>query len=113
MIEIPSVRSCGSYRRGHDVHWIQARLVWREPQPHIPVTVMEVDDDVLVVAAADGIRRLRNHDLVRMRALVTAAGPAAWLVGYGLLKFRSGHLVCVDEDDGRGLSYPTIRAFKA
>lgn len=95
---IPPVCDCARFAPGHSVHWIQARLVRTEPQQFTAIEVIHVDDRHLVLAADDGLRRFANHDLPRVRAIVAQYGPLGALVGHHLLRFESGHLVCVKED---------------
>lgn len=95
---IPPVRDCARFAPGHSVHWIQARLVRTEPQESTAGEVVHVDDRYLVLAADDGLRRFVNHDLPRVRAIVSQHGPLGALVGHHLLRFESGHLVSVKED---------------
>lgn len=95
---ISPVRDCVRFAPGHSVHWIQARLVRTEPQPCTAIEVVHVDDRYLVLAADDGLRRFANHDLPRVQAIVSQHGPLGALVGHHLLRFESGHLVCVKED---------------
>ena len=95
---IPPVRDCARYIPGHTIHWIQARLTWKSPQPRTAVEIVEVGDTHIVVAANDGLRRFTNHDLDRLRAAVDRHGPHGALVGYHVLRLESGHLVCVKED---------------
>ncbi|MCW2829490.1 MAG: hypothetical protein JWP31_182 [Aeromicrobium sp.] len=92
---IPDVSGCTLYLPGHSIHWIQARLTWNEPQPHTPIEIVDVGPDGFVVAVDEGLSRLQNHDLDRLRAIVAQLGPLGALVGYGALQLGGGHLVCV------------------
>ena len=49
---MPRNRSCGSYRPGHLMHWIQGKKSYEDGQPIIKVKVVAVDDDGLGDGAA-------------------------------------------------------------
>ena len=58
----PIDRSCGSYRPGHQAHWIQAKKSVEEQQPVIDVAV-DVHDDGRVELEADQLHlTMWNHD---------------------------------------------------
>lgn len=74
---------CGSYRPGHNTHWIQARLMGRSDD--VPVGLAPVEDGAVRLTGertdAVGSRRVdvvaRHHDRARLaRAVALAAGGA-------------------------------------
>ena len=63
--EFPRQRTCGAYRYGHDMHFIQARLSL-EDGPGVTARIASVADDG-TITFTDGTR-LWNHDPERLRA---------------------------------------------
>jgi hypothetical protein len=78
---------CGSYRHGHDVHWIQALKV--APR-HPGLTVDDIDapgDDVVRLLVEGAQRRLHHHAPQRIIAAWEArTGVATWIPGAVLLQ---------------------------
>jgi hypothetical protein len=76
-------RRCGSYRLGHEVHFIQARLSW-ESGPGTPRTIKSVTDDG-TISFTDGTH-LWHHDPARLRALLRRLGNNVLIGSHGVLK---------------------------
>jgi hypothetical protein len=81
--DLPPAKYCGSFRRGHDVHFIQARLTWelRCDEPHV---VRRVTDDG-TITFADGTR-VWNHDPQRLRLVLARHGNEVLVGAYGVLQ---------------------------
>ena len=103
------VYSCYSCRSGHDVHFIQARLSWEDPD-RAPVHghIQEVyDDGTVVVEDAQGqVIRLWNHDPERLARLAGANDNQIGIqLGLLLLRTKSTdggfYLFCVCPEDLR------------
>lgn len=80
---IPNARHCGSYRGGHEVHWIQARKS-AEAGPGRSAHVTAVDDDG-TITFADG-STLWNHEPKRLRLILDRYGKAVLLGAYSVLR---------------------------
>lgn len=105
-----AVHTCGLYLRGHDVHWIQAKISDREQgeRPIMSGHLLEVRSEGLVIVEVQGsIYRLWNHDTDRMRVLVAGnAGEISYQPGFGLLRTASAsgsYLFCVADADSPDL----------
>ncbi|MDQ3662717.1 MAG: hypothetical protein M3454_17020 [Actinomycetota bacterium] len=97
--------SCGTYARGHDVHYIQARLS-EESETDLPVKghLLEVGPDGLVLVEVDGgVRRLWNHDQHSLAQLVALNnGEVSYQQRFSLLrvpKAGGSYLFCVVDAD--------------
>jgi hypothetical protein len=80
------VRCCGSYRLGHDVHFIQVRLS-SEDGARVAHSVESVGDDGTIVFA-DGTS-CWNHDPERLRSILAVRGPDVTLGKFGVLRAPS------------------------
>lgn len=100
-------KQCPLYTPGHSMHWIQARLTWKEPKPHQPGRIRDIDEFGFWFETDTGATRYLNHETARMAHLLERHGPAATLVGYGVLQLSSvddgSPMFCVKEDDGEPL----------
>ena len=78
---------CPLYLPGHNVHWIQARLTWNEPQHDpIPATLLAVETDGEFTVEVDGeVRRYWNHEPQRLTRALRKYHGVFELVGYGVL----------------------------
>ena len=85
--EVPAAWTCGAYRPGHDVHFIQARLSW-EDGPGEPRTIESVADDG-TIKFNDGTR-LWNHDPARLCAILEIHGKDVLLGTHGVLRVPNG-----------------------
>ena len=92
------LRRCPLYLPGHNVHFIQFRLTWNEPQHDpIPANLLEVRDDGELMLEVDGeVRRYWNHGPDDVARAMTRYNGEFELVGYGVLKVarrfhRVGH----------------------
>jgi hypothetical protein len=80
---VPPVRTCGSYHRGHDVHFIQVRLSF-ESGPGQRRTVANVDDDGTIRFVTG--EPVWHHDPGRLKAVLNVYGPEARMDSYGVLR---------------------------
>ena len=81
-------RSCGSYRPGHLMHWIQMKKSREDDQPIIPVKVVAVQDDGRVdIDSSDGELTLWFHEPSRIRSVVEQC--ARWKPKYHVLETSS------------------------
>jgi hypothetical protein len=95
--EVPRVRTCGAYRVGHDMHFIQARLS-AEDGPGVPRTIASIADDGTIVCT-DGTR-LWNHDPVRLRTIIGIWGPDVMVGTRGVLRVPNGDgAYCISVSD--------------
>ena len=81
---IPPVRRCGRYHRGHDVHFIQARLSREEVGRDEQRTIRDVADDG-AITFTDGTT-VWNHNPERLRPVLMHCGNAVVLGSYGVLR---------------------------
>ncbi len=110
MSDEPMAFRCGLYLRGHDVHWIQAKLSVEQQseRPSRPGHLLDLQTDGLVVIEVHGVlRRLWNHDTNRMKSLVARnRGAVSYQPGFGLLRTASAegsYLFCVADADSSDL----------
>lgn len=99
---------CVLYTPGHSIHWIQARLTWKNPKHHAAVTITEIDEVGFVVETSDGPVRFLNHDTVSLQRYVDQVGREGSLVGYGVLQLPTTAegaipMICVIRDEGEPL----------
>ncbi len=81
----PIDRSCGSYRPGHQVHWIQAKKSVEEEQPLIDVSVVVHRDGRVDIECDELNLTLWNHDPQRLQSAVDYWGRAVWKPRYHVL----------------------------
>ena len=82
----PSLRHCGLYRPGHEVHYIQAKLSFEDTDSRPAGRLLEVGDDgVLLVETDNGVQRLWNHDPAGIRAIWKRMGDEVELRAKGML----------------------------
>jgi hypothetical protein len=97
-----SHKRCGSYKAGHEPHYIQVRKS-NEPgtESSISVRIVEVTDDGGTVVELDGERlELWNHDPTRLRAIVASAPNSVTLQPrWNLLRVGSTVFSMADADD--------------
>lgn len=110
MSDEPMAYRCGLYLRGHDVHWIQAKLSVEQQseRPSRPGHLLNLQSDGLVVIEVHGVlQRLWNHDTNRMKSLVARnRGAVSYQPGFGLLRTASAegsYLFCVVNADSPDL----------
>ena len=94
---IPVDRSCGSYRPGHQVHWIHAKKASEKDQPLITVSLtirgygwvdIDGDDFTLKLWSHSATRLRRGVGPLRTRRLET---PMAHAQPAGSFRFRPQH----------------------
>lgn len=73
--EVPPAGYCGSYRRGHDVHFTQARLTW-EMRRDEHRTVRHIADDGTITFTDN--TTVWNHDPGRLRTVLAPAMSCSW-----------------------------------
>lgn len=81
--------TCGNYRVGHDLHFIQARLS-RENGLGEERTIVSVADDGVITFTRGA--PVWNHDPERLRTILVERGNAVRLASHGVLR--------VPHDDG-------------
>lgn len=85
---------CGSYRPGHQPHYIQARKA-AEDRDNLPLhgVVVAVElNGIVVVRLPDGERRFWNHDPQRLKDIVGVGRRVRYQERWGLLLHGSfGH----------------------
>ena len=96
---------CALYTPGHNVHFIQARLAWENPEAYVAAEFLTIADDVIVVKSENGdVSKFRNHDLKRFRSIIHDFGPHVTLCDRGVLRIEhhdgGGYMFCVKPDDG-------------
>jgi len=77
MVDVPRPTSCGSYRPGHEVHWIQASKTWNEPGLLEFARVVSAVGALVTVEVGDELRRYYNHDAARLEAIARSYGGRA------------------------------------
>jgi hypothetical protein len=80
---MPPVWTCGAYRLGHDVHFIQVRLSG-EDGPGEERTITSVADDGTISFTRGAA--VWNHDPERLRTILAEHGYAARLGSKGVLR---------------------------
>lgn len=81
----PARARCGSFRAGHDVHPIQARLAAEHPPSAVEVVVG--DDGWIDVRTPSGRQRRWTHDPAFLQDLIARRGRAGELREAGVLAF--------------------------
>ncbi len=94
--DTPSPKRCGSYGIGHEVHYIQARLL-RESGEGMPCDVKVGPGGWLVVTVQGEKRRLWNRDAERLAHLLEAEGSQARLRAHHGLTLRS-HVFSISDE---------------
>ena len=99
----PIDRSCGSYRPGHQVHWIQAKKSMEEQQPVIDVSIVVHDDRRVEIDGEELNLTLWNHDPDRLQSALDHWGRAVWKPRYHVLSLPglSGFLFNMAAPDDR------------
>jgi hypothetical protein len=93
----PKARHCGTYRPGHDVHHIQARLSLKEGLG-LSRIVASVDDDGTLIFT-NGTSAW-HHDPKRLRALLAQHGRGVWVGAKDLLRIPyPGGAYCISIAD--------------
>jgi hypothetical protein len=98
--------SCGLYKPGHDVHYIQAKLASEcDPANYRTGEVVSVDDDGWITLAADGeVLRLWNHDPARARQCFKESVGRVGLPGRSLLHAPTAtgrYCICIAQEATR------------
>ncbi len=104
----PIDRSCGSYRPGHQVHWIQAKKAVEEEQPVIDVAVVVHDDGLVDIDGGELNLTLWNHDPDRLRSAMDYWGRAVWKPRYHVLSLPGlfGYVFSMATLDKRAECWP-------
>lgn len=85
---LPPRVACESYRLGHRVHYIQARLSREETWEDGRILAVS-DDGWIDIETPIDLQHRWTHDPVRLRALVGIEGPACEVRTKGVLGFPS------------------------
>ena len=105
------VRSCGSYRPGHHVHWIQAFQSARNPGLVETAEVVAIVGGVISVSVGGGVRRYRNHDVERFADAAHLFGPLVLIQeGWSSLKIDQPggrYVFSIVADEGEELACPS------
>jgi hypothetical protein len=75
---IPVDRSCGSYRPGHQVHWIHAKKASEKDQPLIAVSITFRGHGWVDIRGQDLSLTLWTHEATRLRQAWDNCGRAVW-----------------------------------
>jgi hypothetical protein len=75
---IPVDRSCGSFRPGHQVHWIHAKKASEKDQSLIDVSIVFHGDGWVDLEADDFTLKLWNHSATLLRQAWDRYGRAVW-----------------------------------
>ena len=75
---IPVDRSCGSYRPGHQVHWIHAKKASEKDQPLIAVSVTFRGYGWVDIQGRDLSLTLWTHEATRLHQAWDGCGRAVW-----------------------------------
>lgn len=105
----PKMLQCGSYRTGHQAHWIQATHAFRDQNnPPLAGMLLDVDDDgTISVRVGETIHRLWHHQPARLAELVARNEGAVTLqLRWSLLRTASpdgwyGFSVCEADSANR------------
>ena len=81
----PPRARCGSFRAGHDVHHIQARLAAEQPPSAVEVVIG--DDGWIDLRTPSGRERRWTHDPAFLRGLLVRRGGTCELRDAGVLAF--------------------------
>jgi hypothetical protein len=72
---VAPAKRCGSYKRGHTIHWIQARKAAEDRTGREPGRIVETGNRWLVVKMQNGShRRYGHHDIPRLEQLLEERG---------------------------------------
>jgi hypothetical protein len=96
---IPVDRSCGSYRPGHQVHWIHARKASENDQPLIDVSVTFRGDGWVDIHGEDLSLTLWTHETTQLRQVWDRCGRAVWKPRW--------HMVSLPGPSGAGFNMAT------
>lgn len=94
-VEIPPPLRCGSYRAGHDIHYIQARKAAEDATGAVKGSVTEVDQAGIAVATPTGKIKYWNHDLKRAHALLRRYGSRVTVQEPWSVLWIGSHLVSI------------------
>jgi hypothetical protein len=75
---IPVGRSCGSYRPGHEVHWIHAKKAGESDQPLIDVSITFRGHGWVEIQGEDLSLMLWSHEAARLHQAWNRCGHAVW-----------------------------------
>ena len=75
---IPVGRSCGSYRPGHEVHWIHAKKAGESDQPLIDVSITFRGHGWVEIQGEDLSLMLWSHEAARLHQEWDRCGHAVW-----------------------------------
>ena len=75
---IPIDQSCGSYRPGHQVHWIHAKKASEKDQPLIAVSVTFRGDGWVDIEGRDLSLTLWTHEATRLHQVWDTCERAVW-----------------------------------
>jgi hypothetical protein len=83
----PMRRHCGSFRRGHQVHWIQALKV-APRHPELPVDDIDAPGGDVVRLLVEGAQRRVHHHAPKevIAAWEARTSAASWVPGASLLQ---------------------------
>ena len=92
-----STHPCALYKYGHTVHFIQAKLAFRERDLGIDGVVVSVSREVITIRTDDGdCKRFRNHDPERLVSIMATFGNRVVILRQGVLGLphEEGSLFC-------------------
>jgi hypothetical protein len=82
-------RSCGSYRPGHEVHWIHAKKASENDQPLIDVSIAFRGYGWVDLEADDFTLKLWSHSATLLRQAWDRYGRAVWKPRWHMLSLPS------------------------
>lgn len=98
-LHLREARRCGSYRPGHEVHWIQAKKSWEEPGVIDTGVIVSLGLTEISMRIGSEERKYWNHDTGRLRETVRHQGQAVVVQErWSLLKVPSPtghHCFCI------------------
>jgi hypothetical protein len=93
---VAHAKLCGSYHRGHTIHWIQARKAAEDQTGREPGRIVETGAGWLVVRMDDGShRRYGNHDIPRLEHLLEEHGTKVTVQERWRLLWLGSHLISI------------------
>jgi hypothetical protein len=91
---IPIDRSCGSYRPGHQVHWIHAKKASEKDQPLVAVSITFRGYGWVDIQGRDLSWTLWTHEATRLHQVWDTCGCAVWKTRWHMLSLPGPYGSC-------------------